>query len=302
MQFAALDVMFMRFLFFPLMAGVLAVVYGVLRKKNALLQNRKIIFFVLLSALVLGLPGFAGLLGVNFGTGVYLGFQAMYVVLGVVFLRMLLRRVSEKATKYKRGLEAVVSLIVLAIAMYVFSLLFNLFDPLDGGLWAATCAVPMVIPLLFHWSYGAFLEVPPEIFKVWQYAYDRQELDLDGIDFNRMMVLEVEFSRRVLDEGLVKVKAKAPAGVRYGDWFQKFINDYNFKFPESIIQPADEYQQPYSWIFYMKPSFFRSRRYLDPDLTVTENGVQESKTIVCKRVVQHADSAIAATHKNSTLL
>jgi len=294
MQFAALDVMFMRYLFFPLMAGIMAVVYGVLRKKNALLQNRKVIVFVLLSALVLGLPGFAGLLGVNFGTGVYLAFQAMYVVLGMIFLRMLLRRVSEKATKYKRALEASVTLIVMLIAMYVFSLLFNLFDPLKGGLWAATCVVPLLVPLLFHWSYQAFLDVPPEIYKVWQYSYDRPELDLDGIDFNRLMVLEVEFSRRVMDESLVKVKAKAPAGVSYGDWFQKFINDYNFKFPENIIQPTDEYQQPYSWIFYMKPSFFRSRRYLDPDLTIADNKVQEAKTIVCKRVIQHTEPLPAA--------
>lgn len=277
--------MFLRYLLMPLVAIVLTFVYGILQKKNALLQNKKVIFFVLLSALILGVPGLVGLLGVNFSTSIYLCCQFLYIGLGILYIRALLRHVSVKLTKYRMLVEIVVTLIVAVLGMYVFSLLFNLFHPLKNGLLVSSCILTVIIPLLFHWSYQAFLDIPPEIYKVWRYIIGKEELDLDGLDFNRMMVLEVEFSRKVHDEELIKVKAKAPANVVYGDWFQKFINDYNFKFQESPIAHSDNFNQTYGWIFYVKPSFFSRRRYIDPDLSIIDNKILEARTIVCKRVV-----------------
>ncbi|RYD53146.1 MAG: hypothetical protein EOP52_03120 [Sphingobacteriales bacterium] len=274
----------MRYLLLPILAVVLAVLYGFLQKKNTLLSNRKAIFFVLLSALLIGLPGLIGFIGPYFTTGWFFGFQLLYLALGIVYVRALLRRISTRLTRYRLGIELLVSLGVLVLGMYVFSLLFNLLSPLKLGLWASTCTLPVLIPWLFHWSYQAFLDIPPEIYKVWHYEEAEQELDLEGLDFNRMMVLEVEFSRQATDEDLLKVKAKAPANVVYGDWFQKFINDYNSKFPANPVAYANEYGESYGWIFYIKPGFFRRRRFVDPDLSITENAIQEHKTIVCKRV------------------
>lgn len=285
MKYNPVEMMFVRYLFYPLVAIIMVFAYAFLKKKNALLQNKKVIVFVLTAALVLGLPGFTGLAGVHFSTGIYFLCQLLYVGLGILYVRALLRHVSVKLTRYRMLMELVVSLIVVLLGMYVFSLLFNWLNPLKSGILAATCALPVLIPLVFNWSYQAFLDIPPEIYKVWRYVIGKEELDLDGLDFNRMMVLEVEFSRKVHDEELIKVKAKAPANVTYGDWFQKFINDYNFKFQESPIAHADQFNQTYGWIFYVKPSFFSRRRYIDPDLSIVDNKILEAKTIVCKRVM-----------------
>jgi hypothetical protein len=285
MRSPAVETMFMRYLLLPILAIILVFLFGLLRKKNALLDNRKVIVFALVSAIAIGLPGFIGAAGAYFSARLYFIFQLLYAGLGILYLRMLQRHISARTTRYRILTELVVSLFSLAIGIYVFSLLYNLFNPIKNGLFIATAAMPLLIPLLFHWSYQAFLEIPPEIYKVWNYLPDSPELDLEGLDFDRMMVIEVEFSRQATDEDLLKVKAKAPANVVYGDWFQKFINDYNTKFPASRIAYAGADAQTYGWIFYVKPTFFRRRRYIDPTLSITDNRIQEVKTIVCKRVI-----------------
>ena len=284
MKSPAVELMFMRYLFLPLLAIVLVFLFGLLRRKNALLSNRKVILFSLTSALLLGLPGLVGLAGAYFSTTSFFIFQLVYAILGIVYIRLLLRYVSQHTQHYTKAVETVVSLFVVALGMYVFSLIYNHFHPIKNGLFIATCVLPLLLPLIFHWSYGAFLEIPPEIYKVWNYQPNSQELDLEGVDFNRLMVIEVEFSRQATDEDLLKVKAKAPAEVVYGDWFQKFISDYNTKFGGNPIAFTAPDHSSYSWIFYAKPTFFRKRRYIDPDLSIADNKIREDKIIVCKRV------------------
>lgn len=282
----SVETIFLRYLLYPFLAIILVAVYAVLRKKNALLENRKVIVFVLLSALIIGVPGFIGLLGYSFSSGFFFAYQLLYLGLGILYMRAMLRHISTKLTRYRVLVEIIISLIAVALGMYLFSLFYNLFSPLKNGLLVATSVLPLLVPLLFYWSYQAFLDIPPEIYKIWKYTAGKEELDLDGIDFNRMMVLEVEFSRNAEDEDLLKVKAKAPANVQYGEWFQKFINDYNNKFSANPIAYSDSSSDIYGWIFYVKPGFFSRRRYVDPELSIADNKILEHKTIVCKRVMQ----------------
>lgn len=280
------ETIFLRYLLYPFLAIIFVAIYAVLRKKNTLLENRKVIVFVLLSALITGIPGFIGLLGYNFSATFFFIYQLLYLGLGILYIRGMLRHISTKLTRYRVLTEVIISLTVVALGMYLFSLFYNMFSPLKNGLLVATSVLPLLIPLFFYWSYQAFLDIPPEIYKIWKYIAGKEELDLDGIDFNRMMVIEVEFSRNATDEDLLKVKAKAPANVVYGDWLQKFINDYNNKFSASPIAYSDHNSETYGWIFYVKPGFFSRRRYIDPELSVADNKIQEHKTIVCKRVMQ----------------
>jgi hypothetical protein len=80
------------------------------------------------------------------------------------------------------------------------------------------------------------------------------------------------------------VKAKAPRNMNFGLWFQKFIDDYNLKFPDSQIQYTFGRNEKYKWIFYIKPSFFKQRQFIDPDLDIEQNKITEKYAIHAKRV------------------
>jgi len=149
--------------------------------------------------------------------------------------------------------------------------------------------LPFIVPFIFYRVYVAYINIPHEIYKIWKYPVGAIEADLDGMDFSKLMVLELEFSKEPSDMDRMRVKAKAPTSLTFGDWFHKFLEDYNYKFPGSPVSYSDANGEVQGWIFYIKPSFFRRRRYIDPDLSILTNKIMEQHTIVSKRVIERTE-------------
>jgi hypothetical protein len=176
--------------------------------------------------------------------------------------------------------------VILLLGSYLFSLLFNCFSTLHYGLWAATCVLPFYVPLLFVRAFEALVGIPNEIRKIWHYPRHAAEVVLDDVDPYRLMILAVELHKRPgSGEPPVKVKARTPSDLPFGVWFQKFIDDYNYKFPNEPIQTTNASEEEYGWLFYhVKPSLFSLRRYIDTDLSIARNKLTERDLIVAKRV------------------
>ena len=138
-----------------------------------------------------------------------------------------------------------------------------------------------------------YMEIPLEIYKVWKYSINYDLSFFDKMDYDKLLVMEVEIFKNVKDYAPAKVKAKAPEAMAFGIWFNKFISDYNMKFPKSPIDMLDE-KELYGWIFYVKRSFFHKRRYIDYELSLTENRIKEKFTIVAKRVSEQTNDEIVA--------
>ena len=111
------------------------------------------------------------------------------------------------------------------------------------------------------------------------------------------MVLNVEFTKKLQDGHRFSVKAKSPAGINLCDWFYKFIDDYNIKYPKDPIEIRNEKQDFYTWIFYAKRSFFHRRKYLDFERTIKENKITEKMNIICKRVIEQQEEKVISIEK-----
>lgn len=110
-----------------------------------------------------------------------------------------------------------------------------------------------------------------------------------GLNFDKLMVINVDFTKSLDDGKRVSVGAKSPGGISLGNWFHKFIEDYNKKSPSTPIQTGALDDGDFSWIFYTKPSFFKRRNYLDFDKTIEANKINAHVRIICKRVVQQQE-------------
>jgi hypothetical protein len=75
----------------------------------------------------------------------------------------------------------------------------------------------------------------------------------------------------------------------FGDWFYKFIEDYNLKFPKTPVKYMGEDFESFKWIFFIKTSFFKKNIFIDPDLDIINNGITEKMTIYAKRVSENAN-------------
>jgi hypothetical protein len=281
----------------PLLAVIFTFIAYLIAKKNRLFSNKKAIFYILLAGLTLSIPGFLGLLDYEFMPYYYIVLFILYLLLGwfnIAWAHAMIPNLKNGKTHYL--LEFMIYFIIMFIGAALFSLIFNLCNELQYGLWACTCVFSFLFPSLFYETYKKYMEIPPEVHKIWRFSHDVDLSRFEYMDYNKLMVLELEFVKQLNDEIPTKVKVKAPDNLPFGTWFQKFLIDYNLKFPATPIELKNENGE-YGWIFYVKRSFFLPRKYVDYDLTIPENGIMENHTIVVKRVAEQNETE-TKTDKN----
>lgn len=276
---------FLKYLLLPVLALIWTIGLVVINHKKRLLSVRQLLVLVLLFVLPMLLAGLFGLIDLAFMPWYYVGLQLVFLFLGILYVHELDQLLGED----RRGHPYFVHLLTGAILLWgswLFSLLFNVFSTLHYGMWAVTCLLPFYIPLLFMQAFEALLAIPNEIRKVWHYPRNAHEVVLEEVDPYHLMILAVELHKRPgSGEPPVKIKARTPQDLPFGVWFQKFIDDYNFTFPHEPIQTTNANEVEYGWLFYcVKPSPFRLRRYIDTDLTIAGNKLNERSLVVAKRV------------------
>jgi hypothetical protein len=291
-------IFFLKFLLLPLIAFLLVGIMILVQKKNAAANNKKLIIYILLASIVLSLPGIGGLAGNTFNPYWYLFSQTIYLGLGILNVNLLGVYFRDEKNKQWFSVlqECLITIICMLLGAYLFTLLFDLFSPFDGFAWiSATTIFIFSLPLVFYYAWLRFTNIPFDIYKVWVYDPTQKAIHFEEIDFDKLMVLNVEFTKKIEDGHRFSVKAKSPAGIKLGDWFYRFIEDYNLKYPANPVEVNNHEQQPYSWIFYIKSSFFHRRKYLDFDKTIAENKITEKVNIICKRVIEQYEEKVVAT-------
>lgn len=279
-----------KYILLLLTTVAMAVAAGWINRRQELMSDRRLLLTVLVSGLVLTLFGFFGFVGLQFIPVYYILVQILCLLLGVLFLRRMLTDMGP-AFATKPTFMVLMTGSILGLGAVLFTPLFNFLSSFRYGvlpydLWAATSLLPFVLPVLFAYAFGALVAVPNEIYKLWYYPRHAEEVDLEGIDYYRLTLLEIQVHKNPgRKEPPIKVKARTAGDVMFGTWFQKFIDDYNHKFPNDPIQTFDDTAHEYGWLFYsVKPSLFRLRHYIDFEQTITQNDLRENYLIVAKRV------------------
>jgi len=211
---------FTSYLLLPLIAVVTTAIMTIINKKNKLLSNVKLIIIILVTSLVLAIPGFLGFLDLQFMPWGYLCCQFIYLALGIVYV-WLAGSYYETELIEKKGFFFICTLISCLLGIFLFKLAFNWLNDLRYGLWAATSIFVFLLPPVFWWTYIAFLSIPLEIYKVWQYPQFSEDISMEHLDFNKLLVLEVDLYKNIEDMEPLKVKAKAPRNMNFSVWFQK---------------------------------------------------------------------------------
>jgi hypothetical protein len=276
----------------PLLAVIFTFIAYLISKKNKLFSNKKAVFYVLLVGFLLCVPGLLGFLNYEFMPYYYVFLVILYLIIGgynIGWMRSLIPNIKKEGTPYI--VEFSVHFIIMFIGAAFFSLIFNLCNELQYGLWACTCVFSFVFPSLFYETYQKYMEIPLEIHKIWRPSRNEDLSRFDSMDYNKLMVMELEFYKQTEDKISTKVKVKAPDNMPFGTWFQKFIVDYNVKFPLTPIELKKE-GKDFGWIFYVKRSFFLPRKYVDFEWTIPENKIREKHTVIAKRVFEEEEKNI----------
>lgn len=258
-------------------------VFTYLNKQKQDFKSLKLIITSLIFILIHLLTGFVGIILTVMPFIIYIGIQILSLLTGTIFYHKVIKPFYQKFN-FKVLSTAILYLFVIGLSVVCFTFIFDLFNVSGLGWYYSTAFFAFVIPFFFYNTFEAILNIPVPIFKVWYYPEYPVEIDLDDLDLNRVKVVELEFLKNLGETSTTNFKAKAPEELRFGDWFSMFIQNYNQKYEDTPIVVKDKYEAPYGWVFYIKPGFFGSKKFVDFDLTITQNALNEKMVIVCKRV------------------
>ena len=148
-----------------------------------------------------------------------------------------------------------------------------------------TSIVWFLVPFFFIKALAWYSMIPERQFKTWIYPVDNPIPDPTDSELAMPMVISFEFQKKVNDTDYTIFRAKAPKDIQFGKLFYFFINDYNSRHPEGVIEVSSK-TNPYPWVFHFKPKWLMKTRYLDPDETVFHNQIKENSVIVCNRIFE----------------
>jgi hypothetical protein len=72
--------------------------------------------------------------------------------------------------------------------------------------------------------------------------------------------------------------------MQMGKLFYFFIMDYNSRHPDNPILIIDSDGKPFKWSFCMTANILKGRIRLDPELTISKNGLKENASVICERI------------------
>lgn len=256
--------------------------------KNELTKYKKNL--IIHSLLVAVIAAILGTVGYMVNEAPRLAFsiaQFLFLSLGLGHtLGVYLHQPWSSRTGFKKELFFTLSQFV--IAALVFSLVFKFTSP-QGYQWIFTLsALPFLIPFLFMKLFDFAMMIPMLIYKRWYYPVGEEMPDADDIDMTKPIVLAFQFQKRMRDTSYTNFRAKAPQRLVFGQLFFFFINDYNERHPESIIEYLDPQHNPSGWVFYVKNPWWKPNRFIDPHQTIQENELKEDDIVICTRVYELA--------------
>ncbi len=253
------------------------------KNKEIGVSIKKIILLVLLFAVVISATAFVGAAQGMTNMTSFFGLQVVNTLFGLLAF-YLLKRPYFGDMSNSLFAPVLLTLVTAGCGMIGFYFIFNYYSGGDLAIYFAFTVIPFVLPQFVSTSFSAFKSIPQEIYKVWYFPINAEEVDYDNIDTSIVYMMELEYSKSVNDPRLTNTKLRAPMGIVFGDWFRSFVEGYNDRNGHDLIHYTHADNRPMGWIFYVKPSFLGTARFIDPDLTISQNKLTEKNIIIARRV------------------
>jgi hypothetical protein len=280
----------MENLFILILFFALAILFfSIVSSQNSELKEYKVrtLLYLVITGLLIGAGGFLSLkdLGIRSDTLLYSLLLVWMLLTGSLHVLIWIK-ILPWASKSKFGSGLLFSFSNALLGGVFLLLAFHFSEYQSLILIHLTSLLLFLLPFLLYSTIIFYVKIPVKVLRKWFYPVDRHIEDPLDREMEAPHIVAFDFKKKAADENLTSFRVKAPKEMVFGKLFYYFINDYNDRNPDEKIEYLDENKRPYGWIFYFKPKWFSSIRYLDPEETNSFNFIKENSIIICKRVIE----------------
>lgn len=276
----------LKFVLIPLLMLVGMFVMSKLKKAKSLANNKRLVIFTLLFGLIGILPAvFMGFFENDFYPYVLLATYLWFIAYGFLFVWF-----TNTAWYESIGFDNNVGLFIFSIVLslcfggWAHYIIFERLNSLNYHILVSLGVWCIAIPIFYKVAEDFFIRIPERVYKLWYPEHDSNVIYWETLDLRRLKEISIRFRRNPDDDVYASVDAKIPSGVSMGQWFHRFVEDHDVKFPETPIV-IDHEGESYGWGFYQRKWFGLVSKPLDFEKLTEELNLKHNSIIIAKRAV-----------------
>ena len=212
-------------------------------------------------------------------------YQICSLIIGIVHCYAY-RGYFEKFGSKKPVNEYLFALLSVCFASVPFMLIYTFLNGTDLVYLMLGHFIVFFIPTFLNDTFNRAMNIPPKVYVTWQFPENYKEAA--GVSDEEMRDLVVFTLLMEKDKEATKYsvyRAKGPTRIDFGRLFYNFVLDYNDRHPGEEIQIEDE-NGLFDWVFFLQPKWYETTKYIDPNLTLYMNGIEENSVVFCMRTDQ----------------
>lgn len=276
---------FLKYLLAPFLILIITLIMS--QFSNIKIKTKAAIIFILCFSLIAALPCLFAFFNNEFIWFGLLFSVIYYLILGVALVYFMNSALFQKlGIQNSAPAKIFLFLIVAILSSWIYYLVFNYIAISSYAHISMLNILWLFAPIFFLESKKKYLEIPEPFYEYWRVGKERKDIEYwDNIDKFRLMQVTIHIRKKTDSEFFSKFDVKIAQDVNLGNWFDKFIEDQNYRFPNDAIESSAENEHT-GWTFYTAkyftfPLFIRN---LSPHQTISQSKLKNKQTIFAKRV------------------
>ena len=215
----------------------------------------------------------------------FIFYQVCSLIIGIIHCYAY-RGYFEKFGTRKPAGEYLFALLSVCFASVPFMLIYTFLNGTDLVYLMLGHFIVFFVPTFLNDTFNRAMSIPPKVYVTWQFPENYKEVA--GVSDEEMRDLVVFTFLMDKDKEATKYsvyRAKGPTRIDFGRLFYNFVIDYNERHPGEKIQIEDE-NGLFNWVFFLQPKWYEPTKYIDPNLTLYMNGIEENSVVFCMRTDQ----------------
>lgn len=170
--------------------------------------------------------------------------------------------------------------ISLSLLISIVLLLLYLFTDSNMIVMSFASSCSFLLPFAITEAWKTYNELPQKRYKLW-YNSD-VVMDSRTTVFLNSLPIRLKLSLKYFDISEEMFELTVPGHTQFGKFFNQFIIEKN-KNNTSVIECIDIEKKPFGWQFYVARFNGLNKQFIDPELSLRENKVNDHSVITAKR-------------------
>lgn len=215
----------------------------------------------------------------------FIFYQVSSLLLGGIHC-YLYRAYFQKFNDDKKTTEYLFALVAVLYSVLPFGLIYTFLNGSNFLFLMLGHYLVFFVPTLMNDTFNRAMNIPPKVYKTWQFPENYKELaGVSDEEMRDLVVFSFMIDNHSNAQKYSVYRAKGPTRIDFGRLFYNFVLDYNDRHSENPIEIEGK-NGLYNWVFFLQPKWYESTKYIDPSLTLYMNGIEENSVVFCLRSEQ----------------